>query len=311
MLRTDRVPLVAAAAILVAATLAAQTGPPPDPMVKENTIVKLGNHTYVIPDGNVPLVPNVGIVVGRRATLVIDPGLGRENGERVLREVARVSRNGELYVASTHFHPEHTTGYVAFPPGAKYVNSKTQEAEFEESGMKMIQLFAGRSPRTAELLKDAARRPADITFDREDTVDLGGVQVRCLLVGPTHTRGDTGFFVEGDGVLFAGDVVMNESFLAAGGATSMKAWLAAFDTFEGLKPRTIVPAHGAVGPGSIIAANRAIMQAVRARALALKAEGRSADEAATIVQEEFQAKHPAWPRANGLAAAARAAYNEG
>jgi hypothetical protein len=27
---------------------------------------------YVIPDGSVPLVPNVGIVVGRRATLVID-----------------------------------------------------------------------------------------------------------------------------------------------------------------------------------------------------------------------------------------------
>jgi hypothetical protein len=29
----------------------------------------------VIPDGNVGLVPNVGIVVGSRATLVIDPGL--------------------------------------------------------------------------------------------------------------------------------------------------------------------------------------------------------------------------------------------
>ena len=67
-----------------------------------------------------------------------------------------------------------------------------------------------------ELLKDAQGRKADITFERDYTLDLGGVRVRMLVVGPTHTRGDTGIFVEGDGVLFAGDVVMNESFLAAG-----------------------------------------------------------------------------------------------
>jgi glyoxylase-like metal-dependent hydrolase (beta-lactamase superfamily II) len=52
--------------------------------------------------------------------------------------------------------------------------------------------------------------------------------VRFLVVGPTHTRGDTAFFVEQDSVLFAGDVVMNNSFLAANQASSMKAWLSAF-----------------------------------------------------------------------------------
>lgn len=29
-----------------------------------------------------------------------------------------------------------------------------------------------------------------------------------VVVGPTHTRGDTGFFVEGGNLLFAGDAVM-------------------------------------------------------------------------------------------------------
>ena len=206
----------ATALALVNAGLAAQRGPAPDPLVKENATVKLAAHTYVIPDENVSLVPNVGIVVGSRATLVIDPGLGRRNGETILREVAKISKNTELYIASTHFHPEHTTGYVAFPPQAKYVNSTVQEAEFEQSGAQMIAAFSKRSPLTEEILKDAVRRPAAITFDREHVLDLGGVRVRCLVVGPTHTRGDTGFFVEGDGVLFAGDVVMNESFLAAG-----------------------------------------------------------------------------------------------
>ena len=302
--------LISIAAVFAASGVGAQRGPAADPLVRENATVKLAAHTYVIPDASVGLVPNVGIVVGSRATLVIDPGLGRRNGEAVLREVAKVSKNAEVYIASTHFHPEHTTGYNAFPPSAKYINSTVQETEFEQSGMQMVQTFAGRSALTAEILKDAVRRPAAITFDRTYTLDLGDVRVRFVVVGPTHTRGDTAFFVEGDSVLFAGDVVMNNSFVAATAVSSMKAWLAAFDTLEALKPRTIVPAHGEVGPGTIIATNRSIMQGVQTRARALKAAGRSADEAATTVQAEFSAQHADWPRANGLAAAARSAYNE-
>ena len=303
--------LMIAGALLVAPALAAQQTPPPDPLVKEGVTVKVADHTFVIPDGNVGLVPNVGIVVGSRATLVIDPGLGKRNGETVLREVAKVSRNAEVYIASTHFHAEHTTGYLAFPASAKYVNSRVQQAEFAEGGAQQIQAFSRRSPMTAELLQGATGRKVDITFDRDYTLDLGGVRVRFLVVGPTHTRGDTALFVEGDGVLFAGDVVMNQSFLAAGAATSMKAWLAAFDAFDQMRPRTIVPSHGAVGDAALIAANRAVMTAVQTRARELKAQGRTADDTATTVQKELEAQHPGWPRANGVAAAARAAYAEG
>ena len=128
---------------LVASAVSAQRGPAADPLVRENATVKLAEHSYVIPDNSVGLVPNVGIVVGSRATLVIDPGLGRRNGETVLREVAKVSKNTELYVASTHFHAEHTTGIVAFPAAAKYVNSTVQEAEFAQAGEAQIKQFSG------------------------------------------------------------------------------------------------------------------------------------------------------------------------
>lgn len=302
--------LFVATSLLVATTALAQRGPVADPLVPENATVKVAAHTYVIPDHNVGLVPNVGIVVGTRATLVIDPGLGRRNGETVLREVAKVSRNTEVYIASTHFHAEHTTGYVAFLASATYVNSTVQEAEFAEGGMAQVKAFSGRSPATAEILKDAAGRKADITFDRDYTLDLGGVRVRFLVVGPTHTRGDTGFFVEGDNVLFSGDVVMNQSFVAANQNSSMKAWLAAFDNFEKMKPAVIVPAHGPVGDGSIIGINRGFMQEIQTRARALKAEGQTADAVAMTIQMEQQAKHPMWARANGVAGAARAAFAE-
>jgi len=296
--------------LAAAGLIAQQQAPGPDPLVKENGTVKVGPHTYAIPDDNTPVVPNVGFVVGSRATLVIDPGAGRINGERVLREVAKVSKNTEVYVAATHWHAEHTTGASAFPATAKFIANKIQIGEMAEGMAQQVANFSKRSPATAEILKGATAPTAAITYESNYTLDLGGVTVNFIGVGPTHTRGDTGFYVREDGVLFSGDVVMNNSFLAAQAPSSMKAWLAAFDTFGALKPKVIVPAHGAIGDGSLIAANRTVMQAIQARALELKKQGRPAEEVGATIQKEMEAKHPGWPRAGGVATIARSAYNE-
>ena len=93
------------AALMVAAGVALAAGqqPPrdlPDPLVKENVTVKLSRHAYLIPDGNVVLVPNIGIVVGSKATLVVDTGMGPRNGAAVMREVAKVSQNTKLYLVT-------------------------------------------------------------------------------------------------------------------------------------------------------------------------------------------------------------------
>ena len=68
---------------------------PLPPLIREGVTEKISAHVYVIPDNSVR-VPNVGIVVGSRATLVMDTGLGARNGEAVMREVGKVSRNAEL-----------------------------------------------------------------------------------------------------------------------------------------------------------------------------------------------------------------------
>jgi hypothetical protein len=61
--------LLRAAGVVLASTAFVQQTPPLDPLVKDGVTVKAADHTFVIPDGNVGLVPNVGIVVGARATL--------------------------------------------------------------------------------------------------------------------------------------------------------------------------------------------------------------------------------------------------
>jgi glyoxylase-like metal-dependent hydrolase (beta-lactamase superfamily II) len=296
---------------VVAAVLAAAQPAPPDPLIRDNAISRVSEHVHVISDLDVGLVPNVGIIVGRRATLVVDTGLGPRNGETVRRVTGSVSTNAELYVVSTHFHPEHALGESAFPPGAKIIRARAQQQDIDEFGLTLARTFAGRSAMTAALLEGAQFRNADIFFDREYTLDLGGVRVRLLSLGPTHTRGDTMVWVEGDRVLFAGDVVMNRTFVAlASPYSSVKAWLADFDQLEPLHPLKVVPSHGRVGDASLIADQRTIMTAIQLRAVELKKQGKSADETASAVQSEFQAKHPDWAVPGRIGSIARTAYLE-
>jgi alkyl sulfatase BDS1-like metallo-beta-lactamase superfamily hydrolase len=48
-------------------------------MVQENATIKIADNVYVIPDGRVNLVPNVGIIVGDKGILVVDTGMGPRN----------------------------------------------------------------------------------------------------------------------------------------------------------------------------------------------------------------------------------------
>src|SRR6188508_3439683 len=128
-----------------------QAPPPPAPLIRENATVKLAEHVWAIPDFNVGLVPNVGIIVGSKATLVVDTGLGPRNGEVIVREMKKVSHNAEVFVVTTHYHPEHSLGAGAFT-GAKLVMTRMQRQDMTELGKSIQDTFAGRSALNQELL---------------------------------------------------------------------------------------------------------------------------------------------------------------
>jgi glyoxylase-like metal-dependent hydrolase (beta-lactamase superfamily II) len=276
-------------------------------LIKENATVKVSEHVYVIPDGNVGGVPNVGIVVGRNATLVIDTGLGLRNGQTVLREVEKLTKTSQIYIVGTHFHSEHILGESAFPPTAKVIRARAQQQDIDQFGVQPN--FATRSPAMAELMKDSEFRRADEFFDSEKTMDLGGVRARLMWFGGTHTNGDTLIFIEGDNVLFAGDVIMNRRFLGFNSqGSSVRAWLNSLDKVEPLHPTTIVPSHGEMGNGSLIELNRTYLKALQTRVAELKREGKTVDQVAETVVAEFKSKYPEWT--GNAAAAARSAYAE-
>src|SRR5579863_1309489 len=260
----------------------------PPPLVQENKTIKVSEHVYVIPDGRVNLVPNIGMIVGNRATLIVDAGMGPRNGQTVLRELAKVNRNTDLYFTTTHFHPEHMTGVQAFPANTIIIRPEAQQEEVERKQPEFIRNFSKRTPDLKALLEDVKPRPRDILFDHEAKIDLGGTTVRLLWLGPAHTRGDNFVFVEEDGVLFTGDGVINRFFpIFPDADASGKNWLSILDQLDELHARTIVPGHGEVGDASLIGTERTYLNAVQSRTVELKAQGKSADETAKLLSAEF------------------------
>jgi len=251
-------------------------------------------------------VPNVGIVVGSDAVLVVDTGLGPKNGETVLREVNKLGAR-KIYIVGTHFHSEHILGESAFPASAQVIRARAQQKDIEEFGVQPN--FATRSAASAELMKDAQFRKADELFDSEKTIDLGGIRVRLFWYGRTHTNGDTLIFVEGDRVLFAGDVLMTRRFVAFNAEqSSVQAWIDSIDKIEALHPVRIVPSHGEMGDGSLVESNRTYLKALQVRVGELKREGKTLEQSTDTVTAEFRARYPGWTGNAG--AAARGAYAE-
>ncbi len=282
------------------------------PVVREGKTIHLTPNVYVIPDENRRGVPNVGIVVGSRATLVVDPGMGLKSGQAVLREVAKVAKGGELYIVTTHLHPEHTTGETAFPPDTKIVRSIAQQRNIEDNAMWWVNEFSSRSPELTALLKEAKetgwRAPTE-TFEREKTLDLGGVRVRLMQLGPGHTPGDTAIFVEGDAVLFSGDLAMQRVFPAFTSPQSRSdTWLAAVIAMEALRPSHVVGSHYGMGDASMVSAYREYLTVLRARVAEMKAQGKSTVETAKAMRAEFQSKYPDWDQPVRVEQAATLTY---
>ncbi|HEV7610060.1 MAG TPA: MBL fold metallo-hydrolase [Steroidobacteraceae bacterium] len=296
-----------AAALLAAPALAQQPATPaPASLVREGVTRKLTNHVWAIPDGSASLVPNVGIVVGRKAVLVIDTGMGMRNGETVLREVARIGAGKPIYIVTTHVHPEHDLGAGAFPKDSKLLRSKDQIEDIAAgAGMNLVPVFEARSALNVELLQGAKHRDADIVFDREYTLDLGGLKARIYAMGTNHTHGDTAILV--DGVLFSGDVAMRPQPSFANPTAKISHWLESLDRLEAMKPKQLVPSHGPFGDTSIIAGYRGYLTHIRDRAAALKKEGKTQDEAVQIITDEMSVQYP---DKNRLAGAIRAGFNE-
>src|ERR1700677_1350954 len=141
---------LAIVAALAAAAAYAQNPVPGanQPVLGEDT-VKVSQHVWAIMG-----FPNIAIIVGDRATLVVDTGLGPRNGTTIARVAQQLApSNQKLFLTTTHFHPEHAAGEAGFPRGTILIRNTVQQQEMELHGQEMVELFARRNAQQKELLQ--------------------------------------------------------------------------------------------------------------------------------------------------------------
>ena len=92
--------------------------------------------------------------------------------------------------------------------------------------------------------------------------------------------------------------------------SSMRSWLVSLEMLERLKPAHVIGSHGDLADGSILGANLELLRTLQARALALKAEGKSAEATGKLLAAEFKTKYPKWDQPVRAISAVEAIYRE-
>ena len=129
----------------------------------------------------------------------------------------------------------------------------------------LTDLFRGMSAQNKELLAGVVLRSPDVLFDSEALIDLGGsVTARLLWLGGAHTRGDELTLVEPDHTLISGDVVQNTTIPNIFGQDGTPTeWLATLNKVAMLNIAHVLPHHSAPADGSLVAAERELIVAIR------------------------------------------------
>jgi glyoxylase-like metal-dependent hydrolase (beta-lactamase superfamily II) len=276
-----------------------QATQPKAPVIDTSAITEIAEGVWVIPDsGHTPMVPNIGIVVGPRATLVIDTGFGPDNARTVLKEARRLGDGHPIFLTHTHCHPEHGFGANAVAEQVTIVYNDAQWSELQQKGPILLQMFRKNFAALAPMLDGVEFVPPHLRYTGSMNVDLGGgIVVELHEFGGAHSLGDQGILVRGPApVLFTGDLVEEGTFGVLGDSDSHTVpWIDRLKRFEQLEPGLVVPGHGLPGGPERIADYLAYLELAKRRVDELRNAGELSEaEIVDRVSTEVLAVHPDW-----------------
>ncbi len=272
----------------------------PDPVVDTATVTELARDLVVIPNRRVGLVPNIGIVGGTEAVLVIDTGIGPANATEVLEFATDYAHGRRLYLTTTHFHPEHAFGAQVFTGHATFLINRAQAEDLTTKGPGYLQMFRGLGPSVARRLDGVELASPDLVYDDAHDLDLGGRVVTLRATGRAHSRGDQVLTVPDAGVLFTGDLVEAGQF-------AIFPWFPPHDTdVSGLRwievlarltaqtPQVVVPGHGDIGGPQLLTDVRAYLELLRDETWTRRDSAMDETTTAQEVEALMLHRHPDW-----------------
>jgi glyoxylase-like metal-dependent hydrolase (beta-lactamase superfamily II) len=260
---------------------------------------EISSGVFVIPDGGVELVPNVGVIVGDRAALVVDSGLGPRNGAIVRAIAQELAGDRPLFLTLTHFHPEHGFGAQVFAD-ATIIYNKKQHEEFREKAAFYLGWFSGFGETIAHELADVQFVDPQIVYDGGADLELGGKTVQLRTLGPAHTREDQVVYLPNEKILFVGDLVENRSFPVLPffppheTEVDARQWMAVLEQLQRMDVEIVVPGHGDRGDLGLLATAHGYLALLESETNRLAEQGEDPEKIPGIVVPTLIARYPQW-----------------
>ncbi len=190
--------------------------------------------------------PNAGFIVTSEGVVVIDALASPRQADGLLRTIREATDRPIRWLILTHHHPDHHFGAVVLrKAGARVIAHPDKRVLASEGGedaliadwVRVVGLDAMRGFEVA----DTPDRPVTAS----DTLRLGGKTIVVSHPGPGHSPGDLMVWLPKERVLFAGDVLVEDgvSMVVDGNSSVL---LRVLDTVSAMRPRAVVPGHGAI-----------------------------------------------------------------
>lgn len=221
------------------------------PLEWELFIMKRASATQGVPPGKESLswVANTTTLFwGERDAVLVDTFLS-DAQTSVLADFIESKGRTLRSIYLTHAHPDHFFGLTKllqrFPQARAIARPNVVDA-----------MRATSSPRVLE--SNWKRRFPGLVPDRltvaqvleNDRFELEGHEFRVIDFGHTDTDDTTGLHVPSLDLVVSGDAVYNEvhPFLVETDRAGRKAWLAALDRIEAVRPKIVIVGHGPLTP---------------------------------------------------------------
>jgi glyoxylase-like metal-dependent hydrolase (beta-lactamase superfamily II) len=218
---------------------------------------------------------NMGLSVGKDGTYLVDDQYAPLS-EKILAAIRAITEAPVRFVVNTHWHGDHTGGNENMGrAGALLVaHENVRQRMSKEHFMAAMSRTVPRSPEAALPV---------VTFTDAVTFHWNGEEIRVHHVAPAHTDGDSIIhFVKAD-VVHMGDVFFNGGypFIDTSSGGRIDGVIAAAErVLAGTTEKTrIIPGHGPLATRADLAAYRDVLKTLRERIAALKAAGKSREEA--------------------------------
>jgi cyclase len=271
-------------------------------------------HAWLQPDGGWGL-SNAGLIVGVGASMLVDTLYDLARTRAMLSDLAPLTGPASIgTVVNTHGNGDHWFGNQLVGD-AEIIAASGTVADMRAVGpAELLGLLSMPGPAGDFARKVFGQyRFDDITptyptrtFDDELELEVGGVPVRLLDVGPAHTSADTIVHCPDDGVVYTGDIVF------AGGtpivwAGPVQNWIRALDRIRALGADRLVPGHGPVSGVEVLTAMSDYLSFVQEAATSRHERGMPLDVAVADID---LGSFAGLPESERLAANVREIYHE-